>query len=144
MSLAMRGAASNGDFLIGERTRMNDNVATNSRQIALNRDICSVLVFDNPVTLTARDFDLLCFLVDNGDRVVGHREIATRVFGASAGDTALLVRVHVCTLRRALGPLRGLLETVRGRGYRFVGRAEAPPASGNDNDDGEQAVRAGT
>jgi DNA-binding response OmpR family regulator len=87
--------------------------------IVFDRATYSVTVRGRPVILTATEFDLLGFLLQNRDRVVGHVEIAHSVLGAAHGDTALLVRVHICHLRRALGGDRGLISTMRGRGYRI-------------------------
>jgi DNA-binding response OmpR family regulator len=70
------------------------------------------------VPLTTVQFDMLRFLVEHDERVVSHGEIAKEVLARTCGDTALLVRVHICHLRRALGPSGILISTVRGRGYR--------------------------
>lgn len=86
----------------------------------VDRRTYSVQVADANVVLTAAQFDLLAFLLDNRHRVVDTTEIAERVFGASAGDTSALVRVHICNLRRAIGSSRDSILTVRGRGYRVV------------------------
>ncbi len=96
---------------------------------SLDRETYTVCIGGTTVTLTSGDFDLFAFLLDNRHRLVGHRELARQVFGASAGDTALLIRVHICTLRRALGPHRDLLKTVRARGYRILISKSAAPMS---------------
>lgn len=88
--------------------------------ILVNRLTYSVVIGKKKIELTKGQFDLLCFLFENRNRVVGSSEIARIVFGCVSGDTSLLVRVHVCHLRRALLREGRLIETVRGRGYRLV------------------------
>jgi hypothetical protein len=89
-------------------------------RIVINTQTYSVLVDGTPVALTALQFDLFKFLLNNRQRVVGHSEIAREVFRRIGGDTGLLVRVHVCHLRQAMGPGKQLIVTIRGRGYRLT------------------------
>lgn len=71
----------------------------------------------SPVSLTATEFRLLCFLADHRDKVMSPAQILTQVWGY--GEYAdNLVQVHVSALRRKLeehGPR--LLHTERGLGY---------------------------
>jgi DNA-binding response OmpR family regulator len=75
-----------------------------------------------PVTLTAREFDLLWFLASNPRRVFSRSHIMDRVWGhAPALDTGT-VTVHVRRLREKLeaDPARPIhLQTVWGVGYRL-------------------------
>jgi DNA-binding response OmpR family regulator len=75
-----------------------------------------------PVTLTAREFDLLWFLASNPRRVFSRSHIMDRVWGhAPALDTGT-VTVHVRRLREKLevDPARPAhLQTVWGVGYRL-------------------------
>jgi DNA-binding response OmpR family regulator len=73
------------------------------------------------VSLTAREFDLLAFLIRHPDQVFGREELLERVWGYRFGDTAT-VTVHVRRLRAKLeadpaNPEH--LQTVWGVGYRF-------------------------
>jgi DNA-binding response OmpR family regulator len=94
--------------------------------IAIDRRTYSVCVGGRRVKLTPADFDLLTYLAENHDRVISASELAERVFSATAGDVALLVRVHICSLRRAMGTSAGgaVIKTLRGRGYRIVHHEE--------------------
>jgi DNA-binding response OmpR family regulator len=93
--------------------------------IQIDRRTFSVRVTGTSVALTPYQFDLLTYLASHRDRVVGHVEIANAVFGAHNGDVALLVRVHICHLRKALGHGGRLIVTMRGRGYRLLTSREA-------------------
>ena len=75
-----------------------------------------------PVTLTAREFDLLWFLASNPRRVFSRSHLMDRVWGhAPALDTGT-VTVHIRRLREKLeaDPAHPThLQTVWGVGYRF-------------------------
>jgi DNA-binding winged helix-turn-helix (wHTH) protein len=72
---------------------------------------------DEEVRLRRKPFAILRFLVQNPRRLVTQGEIVDAVWGKIAMSESLL-RTHVSDLRNALG--EGVVETVIGRGYRFV------------------------
>jgi DNA-binding response OmpR family regulator len=71
-----------------------------------------------PVALTARETALLEYLMRHCDRVVGKVELRDHVWDGD-GEDVNVVEVYVGYLRRKLG--RGVVETVRGAGYRAAG-----------------------
>jgi DNA-binding response OmpR family regulator len=77
---------------------------------------------DEPVRLTAKEFDLLWFLASHPRRVFSRDDLMRRIWGYSAAlDTGTLT-VHVRRLREKLedDPSRPrYIETVWGIGYRF-------------------------
>jgi DNA-binding response OmpR family regulator len=78
-------------------------------------------VAGEPVTLTAREFDLLSFLAQNPSQVFRREELLERVWGQTLGETAT-VTVHIRRLRAKIEPDPASpthLETVWGIGYRF-------------------------
>jgi len=83
-----------------------------------------VIVEDRGVELTAREFDLLAFLVDHPGRVFTRGQLLEHVWGFETSfDTGTAtVTVHVRRLREKVegdpaNPLH--IQTVRGVGYRF-------------------------
>jgi DNA-binding winged helix-turn-helix (wHTH) protein len=72
---------------------------------------------DHEVRLRRKPFAILRFLVQNPRRLVTHAEVVEAVWGKIAMSESLL-RTHVHDLRGVLG--EGIVETVVGRGYRFV------------------------
>lgn len=77
------------------------------------------------LTLGARAFDLLVLLIEQRQRVVTKRELIDAVWSDVVVEEGNL-HVQMSALRRALGD--GWVATVPGRGYRFTGGAEVPPA----------------
>jgi two-component system, OmpR family, response regulator len=77
-----------------------------------------VSVAGEAVSLSRREYDLLEFLLRHPDRIVTKTELLDRVWDARGGCyEPNTVEVYVGYLRRKLGP--GLIETVRGSGYRL-------------------------
>ena len=73
------------------------------------------------VTLTAREFELLAFLVRHPRRVFRREELLEHVWGYTYGDTST-VTVHIRRLREKLEPRPSdprNIQTVWGVGYRF-------------------------
>jgi DNA-binding response OmpR family regulator len=77
---------------------------------------------DVEVTLTAREFALLEYLLRNPDRVVSKTEILDHVWDAAEHTDPNTVEVYLGYLRRKVdAPFgRRALETVRGAGYRLA------------------------
>jgi DNA-binding response OmpR family regulator len=75
-----------------------------------------------PLTLTAREFELLWFLASNPNRVFSRDQLMASVWGYSAALDTGTVTVHIRRLREKLeeDPSEPrLLETIWGVGYRF-------------------------
>ncbi len=77
-----------------------------------------------PLELTPLELKLLCVLGESGERPVPRAELLERVWSLKFDPGSNLVEVHISRLRDKLGAHAGLIETVRGKGYRL--RAEAP------------------
>ena len=67
-----------------------------------------------PISLTAREFDLLHLFLQNPNRVLSKDSILDRTWGYAFDEN--LVEVYVGYLRRKLGP-PSLIQTLRGAGY---------------------------
>ncbi|PSL03697.1 DNA-binding response OmpR family regulator [Haloactinopolyspora alba] len=78
---------------------------------------------DVPVTLTAREFGVLEYLMRHNDEVVSKRDILEHVWDAHYDGDPNVVEVYVGYLRRKIDtPFgRNAVQTVRGSGYRLAG-----------------------
>lgn len=74
-----------------------------------------------PLSLTMREFDLLCFLMRSPGIVFSREALMKQVWGWDYDGGSRTVDVHVQTLRSKLGDEARLIETVRGVGYRLKG-----------------------
>jgi two-component system, OmpR family, alkaline phosphatase synthesis response regulator PhoP len=70
-----------------------------------------------PVQLTAREFELLSYLVRNRGLVLTRDQILERVWGYSFPADTRTVDVHIRQLRAKLGE-RAPIVTIRGVGYK--------------------------
>lgn len=71
------------------------------------------------VRLTGKEYDVLEFLMLNPGRIFTRVEILERIWGLGFESSSNLLDVYVSNVRRKLGD--GIIETVRGVGYRFPG-----------------------
>ncbi len=85
------------------------------------------------VELTALEYQLLAFLIENAGRVVTRAEILREVWGYARAPRTRTVDVHVTWLRGKLEPDRAaprFLRTVRGIGYKLVPDGDSDLAPG--------------
>ncbi|TCC21645.1 response regulator transcription factor [Kribbella sindirgiensis] len=82
-----------------------------------------VTVHDEPVTLTALEFDLLTALAESPGRVFSRRQLLERVWGYDFYGDERVVDVHIRNLRQQLhddATQPHIIGTVRGVGYKFL------------------------
>lgn len=87
--------------------------------VSIPRHIVSV--FDKPITLTPKEFDVLVYLLQNPGIVLTRDQIMSGVWGYDFDGESRTVDVHIRTLRAKFGECADLVETVRGVGYRIGG-----------------------
>lgn len=80
-----------------------------------------VRVDGKDVSLTFKEFELLCLLVENRGIVLSRDKILDKVWQDAMGRESRTVDVHIRTLRQKLGDAGRRIETVRGIGYKFKG-----------------------
>jgi two-component system, OmpR family, response regulator len=69
--------------------------------------------------LTAREFDLLAYLVRRAGRVLSKQDLLAGVWDDAFEGDPNVVEVYVARLRRKLGPDGPRIDTLRGAGYRL-------------------------
>ena len=80
----------------------------------------AVTVDGEPVILTYKEFELLCYLLENRGVVLSRDQILTKIWDYNYSGETSTVDVHIRTLRQKLGDAGALIETVRGVGYRLA------------------------
>lgn len=70
------------------------------------------------VTLTLKEFEMLTLLVENQGIVFTRDQLLTKIWGYAFDGESRTVDVHIRSLRQKLGVCGGLIETVRGIGYK--------------------------
>jgi len=80
-----------------------------------------VRVADQNIVLTLKEFEMLCFLLENRQIVLTRDQILNQIWGYSFDGESRTVDVHIRTLRQKLGAAGSIIETVRGIGYKISG-----------------------
>lgn len=81
----------------------------------------TIKVDGEPVTLTVKEFDLLCCLLENQGMVLSRERLHNEVWGYDFGGESRTLDVHIRTLRQKLGQAGDLIQTIRGVGYKIDG-----------------------
>jgi two-component system alkaline phosphatase synthesis response regulator PhoP len=83
----------------------------------------SVVRDGKPISLAAKELQLLRYLIDNRERVIPRDEIMQKVWEYSSDASSRTIDTHVAWLRQKLeaNPQTPRhIQTIRGRGYRFT------------------------
>ena len=81
-----------------------------------------VKVQDKPVTLTLKEFELLCLLLTKREMVFTRSQLLNQIWGYEFDGESRTVDVHIRSLRQKLGEAGECIETVRGVGYKIGGQ----------------------
>lgn len=79
----------------------------------------TVKVNGQPVTLTFKEFELLCYLMENEGIVLTRDQLLSKIWGYDFDGETRTVDVHIRTLRQKLGTASNYIETIRGVGYKM-------------------------
>ncbi len=100
----------------GENKEQQEYVAGRLR---VNPSKHRVTVDDREIILTYKEFELLCFLLENRDVVLTRDKILSRIWGYNFDGETRTVDVHIRMLRQKLGESGNIIETIRGIGYKI-------------------------
>jgi two-component system OmpR family response regulator len=96
-------------------------------ELVMDEDSHEVWRADDPIHLTATEFELLRYLMRNPRRVLSKAQILDRVWQYDFGGQANIVELYISYLRRKIDAGREpMIHTLRGAGYMLK------PAAGAD------------
>jgi DNA-binding response OmpR family regulator len=107
-----------------EPTLPEENITLVVDNLEINTDRREVLKDGLPLTLSRKEFDLLCLLTLHRGRVFDRQTLLSRVWGEDCYVDDRTVDVHIRWLREKLEPIPAkpeLLLTIRGIGYKYKG-----------------------
>lgn len=90
--------------------------------IRLNRSARTAFFRDEPLMLTGKEFDLLCYLIENKGKVLSKEQIFNEIWGNDSESELQTLTVHIKCLREKMKDGSGGQEriaTVWGVGYRY-------------------------
>ncbi len=90
----------------------------------INNSTREVMQKNNPLDLTFKEYELLCMLIRERDRIIPREELLNVIWGFDFVGESRTLDIHVRTLRQKLGDDAEnpkYIKTVRNVGYRFIG-----------------------
>ncbi len=88
------------------------------KNLYVNATKHKVVANGNEVILTAKEYELLCLMLDNRGNVLSRDTLLNEIWGYSFDGESRTVDVHIRTLRQKLGECGEYIETIRGFGYK--------------------------
>lgn len=85
------------------------------------------------ITLTLKEFDMLCLLLKHKEIVITREQFLNSVWGYHFDGENRTVDVHIRTLRQKLGEAGSYIRTIRGVGYKIQEDPDPEPDHGQEN-----------
>jgi two-component system response regulator ArlR len=107
--------------LLKRRGRVSPASVTSASGVTIDPSARRATMRGEILDLTAKEFDLLSFLVANSGRVVTREELIAGVWSGQRATDSNVIEVFMCHLRGKIGD-RGakIIQTIRGVGYFFA------------------------
>jgi len=93
-------------------------------ELKIDPQFYMVTINDNEVKMTPMEFMILKILAQNRGNVLTRSQLLNNIQGDSIFVTDRTIDVHLASIRKKLGSLGSLIETVRGVGYRLISKNE--------------------
>ncbi|MCA1038266.1 response regulator transcription factor [Bacillus infantis] len=109
---------------LSESPKANYGQALIFGKLAIDRASCEVTREGKPISLAAKEYQLLCCFAENAGRVFSAEHLFDSIWGKESLGDIRTVMVHISNLRKKIeqDPARPeYITTVRGIGYKFNG-----------------------
>ena len=106
--------------LLRRTSRKEDSNVLSCDGLVMNLDSRTVAINKKDVVLRPKEFDLLHTFLLRPNFVLNRDFILENVFEYNVAVTTRTIDTHIKNLRQALGPWSKRIETVFGRGFKFV------------------------
>jgi two-component system alkaline phosphatase synthesis response regulator PhoP len=104
------------------RVEKDEDIVLTAGELSVNKTRHEVHAKEQLVTLTLKEFELLCLLMENKGKVLSRDQLLNSIWGYEFDGENRTVDVHIRTLRQKLGDCGEYIETVRGVGYKVGGK----------------------
>ncbi len=105
--------------VVCDRNKKHDNNKYIFNTLIVDVDGRNVLIDNEKITLTPKEFDLLVYLIKNKNIALDRDNILQSVWGTKFFSDDRTVDTHIKMLRKDLGEYGKNIVTVRGTGYKF-------------------------
>ena len=106
--------------LLKRSVKTEDSDLLSCGSISLNKRSMIVKVKDREISINAKEYFLLVYLLENKNSVLSRKDILEHVWEKDLAVTDRVVDTAIMRLRDNLGDASGQIKTVIGRGYRLV------------------------
>ena len=89
--------------------------------IVIDKTAHQVTIDERPVELSAKEFELLSYFIENNGRALSREQILNSVWNYDYYGDARTIDTHVKKLRSKMGDKGELIKTIWGLGYKFEG-----------------------
>lgn len=87
--------------------------------ITVNPGKHKVMIKNDTVVLTYKEFEMLCMLIESKGLVLSRNKLLESIWGYDFDGETRTIDVHIRSLRSKLGKSGNIIETVRGIGYKI-------------------------
>ena len=89
--------------------------------IVIDKAAHQVTIDERPIELSAKEFELLSYFIENNGRALSREQILNSVWNYDYYGDARTIDTHVKKLRSKMGDKGELIKTIWGLGYKFEG-----------------------
>ena len=104
-----------------ENLSSSNNEIITYKSIEINKNSFEVTVDRQKVVLSTKEFQILCYMMENHNRVLTREQIYNNVWGYEDFGDINTVTVHIKKLREKISDCDRFIKTVWGVGYKFIG-----------------------
>ncbi|MGL6175067.1 MAG: response regulator transcription factor [Cellulosilyticaceae bacterium] len=100
--------------------REEENIEIITRgALRLDKNAMKVKIEEEYIELTTKEFQILCYLIENEGIVLSRDKILDYIWGYEFAGDIRVVDTHIKKIRKALGEYAYIIRTIFGAGYKF-------------------------
>jgi len=107
------------DAILRRANKLNEVDIIQAGKLEINKTSHIVTVDGNPVELSYKEFELLCYFVENKGIALSREKILNSVWNYDYFGDARTIDTHVKKIRSKLGECGEYIKTIWGMGYKF-------------------------
>lgn len=105
--------------LLESKTKEGEQEIIKRGGLEIDKETMKVVVDGNFIELTTKEFQILCYLVENEGVVLSRDRILDYIWGYDFVGDIRVVDTHIKKIRKALGEYAYIIRTIFGAGYKF-------------------------
>ncbi len=103
---------------VTKRNKTNENIMK-YKNLVINKTSHTVTIDENIIKLTPKEYDLLCFFLENKNVALSREQLLSKIWGYDFFGDDRTIDTHIKMLRSNLGIYKKNIITIRAVGYKF-------------------------